>query len=475
LFLTKHHSDTLNILKDIATVSNYQPQSGDLLKLFRLVIVEDVAKEEAATLFPSTGYFRKTYKNLKDRLLDGILLNSFKGLSRVQEKHFQIRRRAMESTMLIHLEKKKAGIKVAEETYYLAEKYGLIDVALAMSRELEVHYGSVELSTVKWKKFRTSTKKYRAYFDAECQAQSLFGELAHCYQKKHSIAHIPEELKRLSLLCKNNKELRFRFYYYSVKNLYYRILEDTQQIIANCREAILFFENIKVDLSYLMKWSFAYQLLPIYIQQGSYGKSELMVNKCLSYCIKGTYNWHLTLFYKVVSGFYSNKPAISLQACLQAKSVTKKFDSQAISERWKLIEAYLSFFSKLGKINYTTKFRLYRFLNEVKFTNSLNLMIIELLTLLINGKKKMYMQRSERIEDVIQANRGYPRAAYFLRMLRAVELGDYNRIRVSIHAKKHVGLLTHSKNKKLSLSIYDTEPVPYEILWESVLEFLEKK
>lgn len=174
----------MNILKDIAKVSNYQPKSGDLLKLFQLVIIEDLAKEEAATLFPSASYFRKTYKNLKDRLLDGILLNSFKGLSRVQEKHFKIRRRAMESTMLIHLAKKKAGIKIAEETYYLAEKYGLVDVALSMSRELEVHYGSIELNTLKWKKFRANTKKYRGYFDAECEAQSLFGELAHAYQKK---------------------------------------------------------------------------------------------------------------------------------------------------------------------------------------------------------------------------------------------------------------------------------------------------
>lgn len=224
-----------------------------------------------------------------------------------------------------------------------------------------------------------------------------------------------------------------------------------------------------------MKWSFAYQLLPIYIQQGSYAKSELMVNKCLSYCLKGTYNWHLTLFYKIVLGFYSNKPAISLQACIQAKSVPQKFHSEAISERWKIIEAYLYFFSKLGKINYTTNFRIYKFLNDAKYTNSLNLLIIELLSLLINKKKKMYMKRVERIEDVIQSNRGYPRAAYFLRMLRAVELGDYNVLRVSAHAKKHVGLLAKAKNKKLNINVFDKEPVPYEILWEHILEFLDNR
>jgi len=103
----------MDILKDISTISSYRPQNGDLLKLFSLAVEKELNKEEIVRFFPNKNYFRGTYKKLKDRLLDGILHNSFGQLTKIQQQHFQVRKRALESVMLIYTGNKTAGLKIA--------------------------------------------------------------------------------------------------------------------------------------------------------------------------------------------------------------------------------------------------------------------------------------------------------------------------------------------------------------------------
>ena len=169
-------------------------------------------------------------------------------------------------------------------------------------------------------------------------------------------------------------------------------------------------------------------MIPVFLSKKNYAKAEHAINECIQYPTQGSYNWHLTLFYKAVLGFYSNKPLIALSALHQAEKTPKKFKSAVIDERWKIISAYLSLLNKVGKIHYPKNFRTYRFLNETKPnpTGKINLIIIELLHLLMDGKKKQYMNRVENIESYIQSNlrgKDNARPKYFLRMLRTVEKG----------------------------------------------------
>ena len=75
----------------MATYSNYSACRSD----------KQVSRKEAVRVFKSEGYFRYVYKELKDKLLDGILLNSFNRLSKIQLAHFRIQKRSLESKMLI--------------------------------------------------------------------------------------------------------------------------------------------------------------------------------------------------------------------------------------------------------------------------------------------------------------------------------------------------------------------------------------
>ena len=233
----------MNILKDISTISSYRPQNGDLLKLFSLAVEKELRKEEIVHFFPNKNYFRVTYKRLKDNLLDGILHNSFGQLTKIQQQHFQVRKRALESIMLIYTNNKIAGLKIAEETFTTAEKYGLVDVTLSLSRELESLYSNIQLNKAKRNKYKAKTVAYRQYYDNECQVQSVYSDLSFCIQKKESTEHIPAAIAELDLISANNEQFRFRLYYYSLQSLYHRYKGDHQALVQTCKEAIHFFEQ----------------------------------------------------------------------------------------------------------------------------------------------------------------------------------------------------------------------------------------
>lgn len=466
----------MNLIKDISEYSGYRPSGGDLLKLFQLAIVENINRQDAVKFFSSSSYFRKIYKQLKDRLLDGILLNSFEELTKVQQSQFTIRKRALESIMLLYTEKKEAGIKIIEETFFSAIKYGMSDVALSMGKELVIHYSVISPNKQKRDRFITATEFLFKKAKEEWRAQSLFADLAFCIQQKNSINNIESAFNELHEIAEENKEYKFRLYYYSFLNLYNRFTNNQDAIIQTCKEAISFFKSSKTLLPYTTSWNFKFQMIPVYLHKKQYADTSAIIQDCLRLPTKGSYNWHLTLLYKVVLGFYSEKPAIALQAWKTIQKTPRKFHSEVIENRWSIIYGYLALFQRTGNLHFPNSWKTRKNLNDTRtpVTGKVNLIILELLHLLLDGKKKAYMNRVENIEGYIRDNlRNKPRPKYFLRMLRAVELGDYNAIRVQAHAKKHYDLLKRTTNT-ININVLDTEPVPFEMLWEMVLERLYK-
>jgi len=467
----------LNTLKEISLFSAFRPDNGDLLRLFQLAIVKEVSRDEAATLFTSKNHFNVIYKKLKDNLLDGLVLSSFKGLSKIQTKHFKIRKRSVESIMLLYSEKKNTGAKLAEETLIAAMKYDLVDIVLSMSRELENHYAVVDSNNKKWKKFHIITTQYLNYFSHECSAQSLFSELAICIRSKKNPKYLLLRIEALEPLLLENYQFKFRLYYYSILNLYARYNNDQPTIIKTCQDAIAFFSKESSILTKTSQWNFKFQMIPIFLAQKKYAKAEILIRECIQYPKKGSYNWHLTLLYQTILGFYSNKPQIVVKTWKLATNTSKKFQSEVINNRWLIIRAYLCFYAKVNRINYIGSFRLYRFLNGIQASTKgkINLYILELLHLLVDGKKIQFMKRVEYVETYIRLNPQLTkRARYFLRMLRAVELGDYHIIRVTAHAKKNYQNLLKTE-ASLNANVLDAEPVKYEILWDLILDFLQKK
>jgi len=112
------------------------------------------------------------------------------------------------------------------------------------------------------------------------------------------------------------------------------------------------------------------------------------------------------------------------------------------------------------RVHYDTKFKLGKFLNiEEKQRNDeqkANLLVLELLHLLADGKRLLYFEKLERIEGYISSRfraHIFKRTRYFLRLLKSIVKGNY-----------HIPLARS----------LDIEIVPYELLWELALGLLRK-
>ncbi len=464
----------MELLRTLLSLSSYEPEKGDLLKLFQLASNNDLSTAEVVSKFESGSHFRQINKKLKEKLLDDFLVSSFEELPVIFQRQFNIRKQALEVILLFQLRKKSMAVKLAVETLKAAIKYDQLDIALDLSAKLEHHYSVTELNSAKLKRYRDKHQLYLRLTNEYSKCEMIYNELAVLSQKNKSVVHLAPKIALLGTWLEDNKYSKFRTLYYATKILFAQVQNNKEGIVRSCKDAIAFFENAKPILPKLPLFNFHFQLIPVYLSQGKFGETELAIAESLSYQKKGSFNWHHVMLYKAVFGFYIDKPSMALKVFQQAQAAQKKFQSPLLEEQWKLVRAYLAWYEKIGRLPDTGQYRVYRFLNEVTALKSDQLLIIELLHLLVANKKKKYMERAESILPFIKNNKPSPRTKHFLKMLWAVEQGDYNEFRVEEHARKHLKALRRVPAAQTSVNVFDTELVKYEMLWEGVVRCLER-
>lgn len=490
----------MKVLQEIQSLSNYQPTQGVLYDLYEMLFKESMDRVVAAEEFSKKGYknFNDAYNKLKVRLLNGIFQNSFKDLTIVQRQHVTITKKYSQAKILYKLHKRIAGVKIAEETIVKAEKMGLLEIALSLSRDMEMHFGTQFRTSKKYHYYRAKNEYLKNAFDQEYQMQRLYVGLMHADNNNKSTELLFDQLVALEAIALDNKEYRFRLFYHHCINQMADEQGNESLLLSNTQKALDFFDTCKTPLPYTTKWIFLINLLPIQLNDKAYNKVEKTLATCLSLPNTGTYNWHLTLLYKALYGFHTNKPAIALQAWQQAHSVKKKFNSPIITERWLIIEGYIGFYQKIGRIidpknkkfenrvqliknkKYPKPFKLRKFLNSIESNSKdqaqrANLLVLEFLHLLADGDIKAYTEKTFLLDSIIPKyfNKvAFRRTKYFLQSIRSVVKGNFHPVGAARHATNHLAKM-HDYGKILDLNLLDKEMVGYEFLWESVLKILE--
>lgn len=473
----------MDSLLELESVSNFHPVNTDVGRLYRLMMEnKSITREEVFLAFNqeknnSKEYNRTVYKSLKDGLIDGIFNNSFKDLSKIQQAHIRVWKKFAACKILIGSEKKKAAIPLSREILAQAERYGLFDVALSLSKELELHYSIVHPDIRKYHLYRDKIVEYQQLITEETKAQSVYTKLAFSIQKKRPIDTIGEEIKALEAIRETNNEYKFNLRYFVSKAIWCQFKNDNTGLLQVCQNALTFFDGYDRPLPQSARFHFYFKLIPALILSGDYAKAESSVNRCLKLPTVGSYNWHLTLFYLAVIGFYSNKPKIALNAWRLAERTPKRFESAVIMDRWEIIRAYLFYFDKCGKIKMPGTFKRSKFLNEITTVNrdksglNMAIIVVELLHLLAVGDRKKYMERCELLPAYIRDNlrkKEDARSRHFLRMLICVEKGDYHPARVNRYAAGYLKKL-QSVDVAVSLEVLESELIPFERLWKEVI------
>ena len=472
-------------LKELSALSKFQPASGDLLRLFEVAMQPNISRKDAQVAFmvnqKSDIRFRVVYKNLKDKLIDGIFSNSFGDYTSVQQGQFKTWKNLTAAKILIGSEKKNAGISLAKETIAAANKFGLIGIELELSRELEMHYGSVQPELLKFKHYQKRVEDLTRLYHNEIFAQSSFSELAFKVRKRKQLNDMAGTIEKLDKIALSNQEYKFNLFYYTTKSFWHRLNNDLKSFTETCKDAIALFENYPGPLPYTAKWSFYFMLIPVLIGNKEFTKAEIVTKKCLEYPTVGSYNWHLTLQLLALLGFHSNKPQIAYEAWKKANKTPKKFTSAIIDERWRIIFMYLMWFKKIGRISIPEEYRLGRFLNETdhagkdKSGQNVAIIAIQFLHYLVRKDKSKYMDAADKLNKYIPAHlkkKEHTRNRNFLRMLQKLVDADYYKVRTEARVKRYLNVIQKTP-PNISLNLLESEVVPYEVLWAEVQKLLK--
>ncbi len=226
--------------------------------------------------------------------------------------------------------------------------------------------------------------------------------------------------------------------------------------------------------------------LSLYTSLKEFEKGKEAAEKCLALIDKQEYNW-----------FSVQETYINL--CLHTQNYQQAYDILCVvtssknytslpnlhKEAISLLEAYINFLIKIGKIDtslskYTLRrFRVSKFLNEVPFFSldkrgqNIPILIIQLLFMLHQKKYDMVWDRVEALNAYcyryLRKDHTF-RSNCFIKMLLLLPKAGFHKERVIRRAKP-----LYHRLESVPVKIIAMEIIPYETLWEHIIELLENK
>jgi len=371
--------------------------------------------------------------------------------------------------------------RLAERILPKVLEYDMPDIAVGVLNILVHYYGSKKLDAKKFKHYSELLTQQLKAFEAETKSFQYDSWIKiHYFKRLSPIKEIHQQAgiyrKELREYLKYAKSPGFLRTAYNVFANEYLLVNDHFNAIKIHEEAITRFPEAIIDL---------------YRQTNQYQKVEEAVEKVinLNKDFIGT-NSGMGMFSLYVSVcFYQQDYQKAYDVYHEAtfKQNMKKFRLD-YQNQFKLYRAFLEFFINAGKIDITKseypalpKFRLSKFVNNVpefaqdKRLNNITLIIIQVL-FLIQQKKydvvidkvealNMYCHRYLKKDDTFRSN-------CFIKMLLTLPRSNFNRIAVERNAKKLHDQLKSVPIEKANQSEH-AEVVPYDFLWEIVLEMLD--
>ena len=440
---------------------------------------------------------KKLVSRLKTRLLNSLF---FVDQSRDE---FTDMRRAIHSisksfvlfNILFERNERKIAISIANKTFIKAMKYEKTDFALYLARHLYEHYSIVEPSKKQISKFKNAIKLLSKVLHFELLAEEYYNEISNLYVTKKS-KFSGSELTSMKLkseeLIRHQKEIKsfkFNLNTYNLTASYYILTNQHRKCIDCCKSALLFFDGKPYDDT-LSKYMFRNNLILSAIPQRNFILAEQYTKENFLILSKGSYNWFNQCNYQFIlltaQGKYQKLYDLVLEV-----TKNKNYKKYVIKNQfWNVIEAYVHFLIRMSKIdpskNISNKnlrpFSLTRFLNDVpKFSKdkrglNVSILIIQYIFLLLDRK---YSKLIDRLDALKQYSYRYLkndesfRSNLFIKMLLKVADADFHPIAAERYTKEMYTKLLAS-NPSANFQSTEIEVIPYEKLWEIVMELLEK-
>lgn len=493
---------TKNKVKRIEMIGNPTNYSSHVQKLYEGIAEGSLTNDqEGADFFYKEGEYRQIYYTRLKRQLYKRLINSLffidinqPEFNDYQKAYYSCHKDYAAIKILIGRNARRNAIQLAEKTLKRALKFEFTDLVVSLARDLRLHYGTILGNHKGYSNYKSIVRKYQKILQAELMAEELYTDLAinfvNSRATKVEIESIAMDYEsELLELIENFDSYRLNLFAYLAISLRYQISNDHKNTLRVCEKAISFFDTKPHIASKTAMVNFLFKMLGCYIQLKKHDKGEEVAERCLSLLPEGSSTWYNILNHLTILLFHTGQFQKAYEVYKRATSHPNfKTLYKSISEHWLINEAYIEYFISIGKIELDKteekkKFRLSKFLNEVptyskdKRGNNITLLILQLLFLL---QKRQYGKVIDRMEALnIYCHRYLRRddtfrSNCFIKMLLQLPPAHFNKKAAIRKAKKYSDKLKEVPLETAKQS-NELEIVPYEMLWEFVLESLDNK
>lgn len=477
-------------------------QNSKMLQLYHGIAnrVIDSDSNGAKLLFlnsaNSAAKFQSLKNKLKRRLTQGVLLldlNEPQYSSR-QNAYLECSKKWATVSILLAKNAKKIGIDICQKLLKQTIKYEFTELTVSSLRLLRLHYSTVEPDLKKFEEYHIQIKKYKELWRLENLAEGYYSELVINYLNNKSIPKEEIQAKAIGYyailepILEKNSSLRLYLSALLIRISIHTVVNDYASTIEVCEEGLAYFEEIFFGDNPGTQVCL-YQLLICAIQLKNFEKGKQFADRGKRLFLEGDFNWYKFQGLLFLLAIHSQHYDEAYQVFLES-STHDKFAVQppGIKENWKLYEAYLYFLSRLGKLNPILvnenglNFKPGKFINETptfskdKQKKNIPILIIQILIFTLDQNFNKVIDKMEAIEKYrsryLKSAENF-RSNCFLHMITRLPAAHFNVTYAERITNKEWTDLLHTPLQIANQS-HEIEIIPYETLWEMILEILSK-
>lgn len=380
---------------------------------------------------------------------------------------------------------------LARQILTTALKFKFADVIVNCSRILR-KYSAATSDEKGYEEYDQHIKQYQNVLDAEIRSEELYQRVVMNYYKPPSKnADLRERIDTYCDALVGLSEIYDSpiviYNMYLVWTFRYEMLHDFDSMLVVCEQAEKYIEDNPTYYQEDKLATFQLKKMSAYLHLQDYKKGKINAEKCLQSFPEGSQTWFEFMEYYLLLAIHTEN-YINALAIYNKATGNSKFKRQEaiVREKWNIYNIYLNYIieskGQSNPILLTQRkkaFRLSRFLNDpILYPKDQRIftVLMVIAQILFFLEKKSYNNVTEHIERLkTYANRQlkkeeYFRSIQFIRLLQQLMKADYQPDEMS-NVEKYQQRLKDEPFNYRGL-IHELEVIPYEKLWEMILNRL---
>lgn len=452
------------------------------------------AAQEVFNIKSNTPRYQKIKKQLSDKLYNSLLFitPSVKGVPKEYDEFVELHKTGAVLNVIGYFSRRDLYMPLINQSFNIAYKYFFHNEVLFMANILRLYYGMTEPNVSKCKYYTQIYADTIDYLHWENKSTLYYESINLQFgknkkvNKEMMVIEIERYLKELHPFENKIRSFKFHRNYYNLNMVFHHIQNQYHEVIEYCDKLLDYIETIGFP-SIVIKRNTIRQKAEHLVLLNNFDEALVEVEKILSLETEGTSTWINAQ--KMLLLIYMNKREYLKADQITTELLANQNYTKAVSaykRQIALIGVYLYIFRLMHIIpgyQEDQKSQVKKYMNEYpefsrdKSSMNIPIIIAQLLEAIV-------LKREGEVIDRIDALKKYSsryitksdsiRSNCFINMLLEVVRNNYHIVAIERHAKKYYGKLL-ANPKLTSDEAAEVEFIPYEHLWEIIMNFMKHR